>query len=43
MMIEKFLEYLKYERNRSELTMQSYGEDLRTFEKYFKSVDEQLK
>lgn len=42
MMIEKFLEYLKYERNRSELTMQSYGEDLRTFEKYFKSVDEQL-
>jgi len=41
-MIEKFLEYLKYERNRSELTMQSYGEDLRTFEKYFKSVDEQL-
>lgn len=42
MMIEKFLEYLKYERNRSELTMQSYGEDLQTFEKYFKSVDEQL-
>lgn len=42
MMIGKFLEYLKYERNRSELTMQSYGEDLRTFEKYFKSVDEQL-
>ena len=42
MMIEKFLEYLKYERNRSELTMQSYGEDLRAFEKYFKSVDEQL-
>lgn len=42
MMIEKFLEYLKYERNRSELTMQSYGEDLRTFEKYFKSVDEQI-
>ena len=41
-MIEKFLEYLKYERNRSELTMQSYGEDLRAFEKYFKSVDEQL-
>ena len=41
-MIEKFLEYLKYERNRSELTMQSYGEDLRTFEKYFKSVDEQI-
>ena len=39
MMIEQFLNYLQYERNRSELTVKSYGEDLRAFESYFKNLD----
>ena len=39
MMIDKFLNYLQYERNRSELTVKSYGEDLRAFESYFKNLD----
>lgn len=41
-MIEEFLNYLQYERNRSQLTVQSYGEDLRAFEAYFKNLDTQL-
>ncbi len=41
-MIEKFLDYLKYERNRSELTVKYYGQSLREFESYFKSKDSQL-
>lgn len=36
MMIGQFLDYLRYERNKSPLTVQSYGEDLRAFETYFK-------
>ena len=39
MMIEQFLNYLQYERNRSELTVKSYGDDLRAFEAYFKQLD----
>ena len=38
-MIDKFLKYMQYERNRSELTVKSYGEDLREFEAFFKSLD----
>ena len=37
--IEDFLEYLRVERNYSKLTIEAYGEDLKDFEKYFKSLD----
>jgi integrase/recombinase XerC len=42
MMIDEFLNYLQYELNRSQLTVQSYGEDLRAFETYFKNLDTHL-
>ena len=41
-MIEKFLDYLKYEQNRSQLTVVGYEADLRAFELYFKNLDSQL-
>lgn len=41
-MIEKFLNYLQYERNRSGHTVESYGRDLRAFEAYFKNLEAQL-
>ena len=41
-MIEKFLNYLKYERNRSAHTVEGYSRDLRAFEAYFKHLDSQL-
>lgn len=42
MMIEQFLDYLRYERNKSPLTVQSYGRDLRDFESYLKRLDNHL-
>ena len=42
MMIEDFLNYLRYERNRSDLTVRSYGRSLKDFETYFKDRDSQL-
>lgn len=42
MTIEEFLNYLRYERNYSERTMQSYGKDLQAFEAYFNSQDDGL-
>ena len=42
MMIEEFLNYLQYERNRSDLTVRSYGRSLKDFEAYFKNRDSQL-
>ena len=42
MTTEQFLNYLQYELNRSELTMASYGDDLRAFEAFFKNKDTQL-
>lgn len=42
MMIEEFLDYLRYERNSSPKTVQSYGDDLRLFEAYFKDLDNHL-
>ena len=41
-MIEKFLNYLQYEQNRSPLTVAAYAEDLRVFEQFFKNLDGQL-
>ena len=42
MLIEDFLSYLRYERNRSELTVRNYGRSLGDFEAYFKNRDSQL-
>ena len=42
MMTEDFLNYLRYERNRSELTVRRYEQSLRDFESYFKNRDSQL-
>ena len=42
MMVGEFLDYLRYEKNRSELTADSYARDLEAFEAYFKALDGQL-
>ena len=42
MTIEDFLDYLQYERNRSERTVRAYADDLRSFEAFFKNLDGQL-
>ncbi len=42
MVVEQFLNYLRYERNMSPLTAQNYGNDLRAFEEYFKNLDNHL-
>jgi len=42
MMVEQFLNYLRYERNRSVLTVQRYEKALRAFEAYFENKDGQL-
>ena len=42
MMIEDFLNYLRYERNRSVLTVRSYERSLRDFESYFKNLENHL-
>lgn len=41
-MKEEFLNYLRFEKNRSQLTVKSYAEDLKDFEAYFKQLDSQL-
>lgn len=41
-MIDEFLNYLKYEKRRSPLTVNSYEADLKTFETYLKSLDTNL-
>ena len=41
-MIEDFLNYLRFERNRSELTVSSYERSLRDFESYFKNRESHL-
>lgn len=38
-MIERFLDYLRCERNRSPLTVKHYGEDLAAFEAFFTALD----
>ncbi|MBR1394368.1 MAG: tyrosine recombinase XerC [Prevotella sp.] len=42
MMIGQFLNYLRYERNRSPRTVQSYEESLRDFETYVRGMDDCL-
>lgn len=42
MMVEQFLNYLRFERNRSQLTVQRYEKALRDFEAYFENKDDQL-
>ena len=41
-MIDQFLDYLRYERNRSELTVKRYEDSLRDFQKYFEETGEGL-
>lgn len=41
-MIEIFLNYLKFERNRSDMTVKNYGEDLKAFEKFFENFNDHL-
>jgi integrase/recombinase xerD len=41
-MINEFLNYLKFERNRSDLTIKNYGEDLRAFEEFYGNLDSRL-
>ena len=42
LMIEDFLDYLRYERNRSDLTVRNYEESLRGLESYFKNRENHL-
>lgn len=42
MIVDQFLNYLRYERNRSPRTVQLYGENLRDFETYIQGVDDCL-
>ena len=42
LMIEEFLDYLRYERNRSDLTVRNYERSLRDFESYFKNRESHL-
>ncbi len=42
MMIDEFLNYLRYERNRSELTVRNYARSLENFKTYFQNRDSQL-
>lgn len=41
-MIDQFLDYLRYERNRSELTVIRYEESLKDFQKYYEELEEKL-
>lgn len=41
-MIDKFLNYLRYERNCSALTVRNYGKDLKAFEAYFRNLSDEL-
>ena len=42
LMIEDFLDYLRYERNRSDLTVSNYERSLCDFESYFKNRESHL-
>ena len=38
-MVEDFVTYLRYEKHRSEKTVEAYHDDLRAFEVFFKQLD----
>ena len=40
--IDEFLDYIRYELNRSERTVESYSEDLHAFQQYFKNLSDSL-
>ncbi len=40
--IDKFLEYLRSELNRSQRTVENYREDLKLFEQYARNLSESL-
>lgn len=42
MMIRQFLDYLRFERNLSPLTVRKYGEDLTLFSRYIQKLDNHL-
>ena len=42
MLIRRFLDYLRYERGYSALTVQNYGKDLKDFESYVENLDSHL-
>ena len=42
MLIRQFLDYLRYERGYSALTVQNYGKDLKDFESYVENLDSHL-
>ncbi len=41
-MIDQFLNYLRYEKNRSELTVKRYEDSLHDFQNYFEKLEERL-
>ena len=41
-MIKRFVDYLRYERNYSEMTISGYVRDLEKFQEYFRAMDEAL-
>ena len=41
-MVEKFLDYIKFERNYSSMTVINYRKDLTEFERFYKELDPQL-
>ena len=42
MMIDQFVDYMRYERNMSLRTIQEYSDDLSDFESFFKNLDDHL-
>lgn len=41
-MVEKFLDYIKFERNYSPMTVINYRKDLTEFERFYKELEPQL-
>ena len=41
-MVEKFLDYIKFEKNYSPMTVINYRKDLTEFERFYKELEPQL-
>ena len=41
-MIERFLDYLRYEKGAAQKTVEEYGSDLQMFRLFYKSMDKDL-